>query len=63
MLPPGAPPIAHVWVGQCGRCHARTEPGSFTRTELTTALAAHRKRVRLTEIEWAQMVDFLARKE
>lgn len=62
-LGPDAPPIAHVWVSQCGRCHARVEPGSHTRSELTEALSAHRKRMRLSEAEWAQMVDFLARKE
>lgn len=60
VLPADAPPIAHVWVSKCGACHTRVEPGSLTRAQLEPALQRHRKRLRLTEPEWGQMLDFLA---
>ena len=60
-LPPGSPPIANVWLGRCGACHVRVEPGTRSRAQLEEALKRHRKRVRLSEEEWIQMIDYLAR--
>jgi hypothetical protein len=53
--------VAEVHRAKCGSCHVRVEPGTRTHMELETALVRHRKRVHLTEEEWTQMVDYLAR--
>jgi hypothetical protein len=52
--------IANVHRAKCGACHTRVEPGTRTRAQLEAALSRHRKRVRLTEAEWAEMIDYLA---
>ncbi len=54
------PPIARVHRARCGSCHVRVEPGERTRVQLEAALARHRKRVHLSEGDWALMVDYLA---
>jgi hypothetical protein len=38
----------------------RVEPGERTRAQLEAALTRHRKRVQLSEGDWALMVDYLA---
>jgi hypothetical protein len=53
--------VASVHRSKCGSCHVRVEPGERTRVDLEAALARHRKRVRLTEEEWGDMVDYLAK--
>ncbi len=53
-------PIARVHRARCGSCHVRVEPGERTRAQLEAALAGHRKRVHLSEADWALMVDYLA---
>src|SRR5579872_3180215 len=55
-----APPIAAVHARQCGRCHAPPERGEHSRTTLENAFVRHRRRVRLTEDEWAEMAAYLA---
>jgi hypothetical protein len=52
--------VARVHEARCGTCHARVEPGQRGRDELDTALLRHRRRVRLDEAEWREMVDYLA---
>lgn len=54
------PPIAAVWRSRCGACHVRVEPGTRTRPHLEEALTRHRKRVRLREDQWQDLVTFLA---
>ena len=56
--PPG--PIARIHKAKCGACHVRVEPGERTRAKLEAAFPRHRKRVRLTEEQWGEMVDYLA---
>ena len=53
-------PIAAVHARQCGRCHAPPEPGAHSRASLEHAFVRHRRRVRLTEDEWAEMAAYLA---
>ena len=52
--------IARIHKSRCGSCHLRVEPGERTRDQLEAALSRHRKRVHLTEEQWAAMVDYLA---
>jgi len=52
--------IAEVNHAKCGTCHRRVEPGEKSREHLETALKPHRRRVQLTDAQWASMVDFLA---
>jgi hypothetical protein len=52
--------IARIHKARCGTCHQRVEPGERTRPVLEDALSRHRKRVHLTEEQWAKMVDYLA---
>ena len=58
-LRPGSE-IAQTHRARCGACHVHVEPGERTRQDLEGALSRHRRRVRLTEKEWAAMVDYLA---
>jgi hypothetical protein len=60
-LPADAPAVAQVWLGRCGGCHTRVEPGTRSHAELEGALARHHKRVRLSDEEWTQMIDYLAK--
>jgi hypothetical protein len=57
---PEPSPIARIHKAKCGSCHVRVEPGQRTRAQLEDAFTRHHKRVRLTEEQWAQMVDYLA---
>ncbi len=57
------PPIARAWKNRCGACHTRVEPGTRSRAELEEALSRHRKRVKLHESEWRELIAFLARPE
>ncbi len=52
--------IAHVHRARCGSCHLRVEPGERTRAQLEAAFVRHRRRVHLSEDDWARMVDYLA---
>ncbi len=53
-------PIMHIYHSRCGACHVPVEPGTRTSAELELALAKHRKRVRLTELQWAELTKALA---
>lgn len=55
-------PGERLWRAKCGACHARVEPGARPREQLELALARHRKRVRLSEPEWRDVIEFLAAK-
>jgi|SRR5580704_11628292 hypothetical protein len=69
----GAPPggstepaeraIAAVHLTKCGACHAPPDPKTRTREYLEDAFSRHKKRVRLTSSEWAEMTDYLAMPE
>ena len=52
--------VASVWRSKCGSCHVPVEPGSRKRLEIESALQRHRKRLRLSDDQWTQLVDFLA---
>jgi hypothetical protein len=52
--------IARFHKSRCGACHMRVEPGERSRTYLEEALTRHRKRVRASEAEWADLVDYLS---
>jgi hypothetical protein len=41
----------------------RVEPGERTRAQLEKAFTQHRSRVRLTEEQWGEMVDYLAARD
>jgi hypothetical protein len=60
-VPPPLQHIAEVHKAKCGNCHVRVEPGSRSRGELEEAFPRHRTRVHLTDDEWSQMVEYLAR--
>ncbi len=60
---PAEQAIAAVHVSKCGSCHAAPGPKTRTREHLEDAFARHKKRVRLTNDEWAEMVDYLAMPE
>lgn len=55
-----APTIAAVHQRQCSRCHSLPSVGSHPRAYLEAALAPHHKRVHMTDVEWAQMIDYLS---
>jgi hypothetical protein len=52
--------VAEVHRAKCGNCHVRVEPGTHSHDQLETALGRHRKRVRLSEEEWSQLIEYLA---
>jgi hypothetical protein len=54
------PRIAETHRAKCGNCHVRVEPGTRSREVLEAALSRHRKRVHLTEAEWAELLEYLA---
>src|SRR5882724_6996905 len=58
----GAPSEAIVAVhrAKCGSCHTRVEPGSVNRATLESALQRHRRRAKLTERQWEELVDYLS---
>lgn len=58
--PPQTAGISKVHKARCGACHLRVEPGERSRAELETAFTRHRRRVHLSEVEWGEMVDYLA---
>lgn len=59
-MDPGERAIAAIHVSKCGACHTAPDPKTRTRGHLEDALSRHRKRVRLTSDEWAEMIDYLA---
>jgi hypothetical protein len=58
--PSGRDAIAKVHASKCGSCHTPPDPDTRTREHIEDAFSRHRKRVRLTDEQWAMMVDYLA---
>jgi hypothetical protein len=52
--------IMNIYQSRCGACHEPVQPGTRSSDALNLALARHRKRVRLTERQWSELVRFLA---
>jgi hypothetical protein len=52
--------IVAIHRSKCGSCHTRVEPGSVPRAAAESAMQRHRRRAKLTEREWEDMVDFLS---
>ena len=54
------PEIASVYRSRCGACHVRVEPATHTREQLESAFERHRRRLRLREDQWRDLVSYLA---
>jgi hypothetical protein len=54
--------IVATYRSRCSKCHVLVEPGTHERQELRLAFARHHKRVKLTDEQWAEMIELLARK-
>jgi hypothetical protein len=52
--------IVAIHKNKCGSCHARVEPGSLARATAESAMQRHRRRAKLSEREWEDMVDYLS---
>ena len=52
--------IGRFHKARCGACHQRVEPGERSRAYLERALTRHRKRVRASEAQWAELVEYLS---
>jgi len=52
--------IAALHTRKCGSCHTAPAPKTRTREHLEDAFSRHKKRVRLTGEEWAELTDYLA---
>lgn len=53
--------IAALHRRKCGNCHTRVEPGSLPRATIEAAMARHRRRAKLTEGQWTELIEFLSR--
>jgi hypothetical protein len=53
--------IAAIHRRKCGNCHTRIEPGSLPRATIESAMARHRRRAKLTDGQWAELIEFLSR--
>jgi hypothetical protein len=58
-LPPSDAIVA-IHKSKCGSCHTRVEPGSMARTTAESAMSRHRRRAKLTEQQWEEMIDLLS---
>ena len=56
----GRESIAAIHRRKCGTCHTRVEPGSVSRATAESAMQRHRRRAKLTDRQWADMVDYLS---
>jgi hypothetical protein len=67
--PPGAASdaaerdVARLHTSKCNACHTAPAPKTRTREHLEDAFTRHRRRVRLTSEEWAELTDYLAMPE
>jgi hypothetical protein len=59
-VPPKYLPIAEIHHSVCGNCHKRVEPGQRTRAVFERALRRHHSRVKMTDAQWAELVDYLS---
>lgn len=57
---PAESAIATIHTSKCGACHTPPDPRTRTRAYVEEALSRHRKRVRLSSEEWAEMTNYLA---
>lgn len=57
------PHAAELWSSRCGSCHVPVEPASHSRGAIESALQRHRRRVRMSDRDWNELVDFLAATE
>src|SRR5581483_3568552 len=48
-----------VWLDRCGTCHQRPDPERFDRAGWVATMTRHRRRARLTDAQWTQLLDFL----
>src|SRR5689334_18317173 len=48
--------IVAIHRSKCGSCHTRVEPGTLPRATIESALQRHRRRAKLTDREWLDMV-------
>ena len=53
--------IAAVHRRKCGNCHTRVEPGLLPRATIEAAMVRHRRRAKLTNDQWAELIEFLSR--
>jgi len=60
LLAPPNESIIAIHRSKCGACHTRVEPGSISRSTAESAMQRHRRRAKLTEREWEDMVDYLS---
>jgi len=56
----GSERIAAIHRSKCGSCHTPVEPGSLQRDDAAAAMQRHRRRARLSDRDWADMVEFLS---
>jgi hypothetical protein len=56
-----APAIVAIYRSRCSKCHVLVEPGTRERRELRLAFDRHHWRVKLTDEQWTEMIEFLAR--
>ena len=52
--------IAAIHRSKCGSCHTPVEPGSLQHDNAEAAMQRHRRRAKLSERDWANMVEFLS---
>jgi hypothetical protein len=52
--------VVAIHRSKCGACHTPVEPGSVPRAEVASALQRHRQRAKLSERDWADMVEYLS---
>jgi hypothetical protein len=56
----GTERIAAIHRSKCGSCHTPVEPGSLQHETAEAAMLRHRHRAKLSERDWADMVEFLS---
>jgi hypothetical protein len=54
------PAIASVYRSRCGACHVRVGPNTRSRYQLEDAFSRHRRRLRLRDEQWEELVAYLA---
>ena len=55
------PPIAKIYRSKCQTCHSLKQPDSRTDEEWTTTIAKHADRTKLTQIQLAELLEYLQR--
>jgi hypothetical protein len=60
LLPGSNDGIAAIHRSKCGACHTPVEPGSLARGVAESAMHRHRRRAKLSEQQWSDMVDYLS---